>query len=102
MSDNCHVEPIHKTVLDHVIQSADRILLSISGMGCQNCVTRVRNSLVTLDGVYDADVLLNMRVAEIYFDETKVSTEAIIQAVAGAGNDGRHHYQAQVISGQPA
>lgn len=98
MSDNCHVEPIHKTALDHVIQSADRILLSISGMGCQNCAARVRNSLVALDGVHDAEVLLNMQMAEIYFDEKKVSATALIQAVIGAGNDGRHRYQAMVIA----
>jgi copper chaperone CopZ len=94
MSDNCYVEPIHKTALDHVIQNADRILLSISGMGRQNCAARVRNSLVSLDGVHDAEGLLNMRMAEIYFDEKKVSATALIQAVTGAGNDGHHHYQA--------
>ena len=98
MSDHCHVEPIHKTALDHVIQSADRILLSISGMGCQNCAARVRNSLVALDGVHDAEVLLNMQMAEIYFDDKKISATALIQAVIGAGNDGRHRYQAMVIA----
>ena len=98
MSDNCYVEPIPKTALDHVIQNADRILLSISGMGCQNCAARVRNSLVSLEGVHDAEVLLNMRMAEIYFDEKKISAAVLVQAVAGAGNDGRHRYQAQVIT----
>ncbi|MEP7136058.1 MAG: heavy-metal-associated domain-containing protein [Chloroflexota bacterium] len=98
MSGNCHVEPIHKTALDHVIQNADRILLSVSGMGCQNCAARVRNSLISLDGVYDAEVLVNMRMAEIYFDEKKVPIAALIQAVAEAGNDGRHNYEAQVVA----
>ena len=98
MSDNCHVEPIHKTALDHVIQNADRILLSISGMGCQNCAARVRNSLVSLDGVHDAEVLLNMRMAEIYFDEKKVTPDALLHAVMAAGNDGRHRYLAEVIA----
>ena len=98
MNDNCHVEPINKTVLDHVLGNADRILLSISGMGCQNCATRVRNNLLLLEGVYDADVLLNMRMAEIYFDEKKVSTDALIHAVTAAGNNGRHNYLAEVIA----
>lgn len=97
MSDNCHVEPIQKSALDHVIQSADRILLSISGMGCANCATRVRNGLLLLDGVHDAEVMLNMRMAEVYFDEKKVSAAMLVQAVAEAGNDGRHNYQAQAI-----
>lgn len=98
MSDNCHVEPIQKTALDHVIRSADRILLSVSGMGCPNCATRVRNGLLSLDGVHDAEVMLNMRMAEVYFDEKKVSAKNLIQAIVGAGNDGRHNYQAQVIT----
>ncbi|MBM4427886.1 MAG: hypothetical protein FJ031_11705 [Chloroflexi bacterium] len=99
MSDNCHVEPIQKSALDHVIQSAERILLSVSGMGCPNCATRVRNGFLLLDGVHDADVMLNMRMAEVYFDEKKVSVEMLVQAVvAAAGNDGRHNYQAQVIT----
>lgn len=41
---------------------------------------------------------LNMKVAGIYFDEKKAATDALVQAVAGAGNDGRNHYQAQVIA----
>ena len=98
MSENCHVEPIQKTALDHVIQNANRILLSISGMGCPNCATRVRNGLLLLDGVHDAEVMLNMRMAEVYFDEKKVSSAMLIQAVAGAGNDGRHNYQAQAVT----
>jgi len=97
MSENCHVEPIQKSALDHVIRSADRVLLSISGMGCPNCATRVRNGLLSLDGVHDAEVMLNMRMAEVYFDQKKVSAETLIRAVAGAGNDGRHNYQAQVV-----
>ena len=98
MSDNCHVEPIRKTVLDHVIQNADRILLSVSGMGCANCATRVRNSLLSLNGVHDANVMLNMRMAEVYFDQKKVNSEAILQAVIAAGNDGRHNYLASVVA----
>ncbi len=98
MSDNCHVEPIHKTALDHVIQSADRILLSISGMGCPNCAMRVRNSLLKLDGVHGAEVMLNMHMAEVYFDEKKISIEMLVESVAKAGNDGRHNYLAQAIA----
>ena len=98
MSDNCHVEPIQESALAHVLQSADRSLRSISGMGCPNCATRVRNGLLLLEGVHDAEVMLNMRMAEVYYDEKKVSAELLIKAVAGAGNDGRHNYLVQVIT----
>ena len=50
--------------------------------------------LLLLEGVHDAEVLLNMRMAEVYFDEKKGLFEMLVQAVAGAGNDGRHEYLA--------
>jgi copper chaperone CopZ len=98
MNDNCNVEPINKTALDHVLDNADRILLSISGMGCQNCATRVGNSLFSLEGVYDANVMLNLRLAEIYFDEKRVTPDTLLLAVTTAGNYGHHNYQAEVVA----
>ena len=98
MDENCYVEPINKTALDSVIHNADSALLSVSGMGCQNCATRVRNSLLSLDGVIHAEIYLNMGMAEVFFDEKKVSVEALVGTVARAGNDGRHQYLAEVVA----
>jgi copper chaperone CopZ len=67
-------------------------------MGCENCVTRVRNSLLSLNGVFAADVLLKLGMAEILFDGAKVSTAGLVEAVSRAGNDGRHNYRAEVIA----
>ena len=51
MDDNCHVEPIYKdTVSAETLRNADNALLAVWGMGCENCVTRVRNSLLSLFG----------------------------------------------------
>ena len=50
MEQNCHVEPVNKTVLDGVLSTADHIHLMVAGMGCQNCAMRVRNSLVRMAG----------------------------------------------------
>jgi hypothetical protein len=52
--------------------------------------------------VYDANVMLDLRLAEIYFDEKRVTPDTLLHAVTAAGNDGRHDYQALVISSQPA
>lgn len=98
MDENCYVEPIHKTTSDDLIRNADTALLRISGMGCQNCVTRVRNSLLSLEGVYTADVSLNMAMAEITFDGKRVTPQALVTAVCEAGNDGRHQYQAELVA----
>lgn len=99
MDENCYVEPIYKNSVsaDH-LQQAARSTLLVRGMGCENCVTRVRNSLLSLDGVYGADVYLNMALAEVSYDSKKVSVDALVDAVSRAGNDGRHEYRAEVIA----
>ena len=98
MDENCYVEPLNKTALDSVIRNADSALLSVSGMGCQNCATRVRNGLLLLEGVFHAEISLNMGMAEVFYDGRKVSAEALVSAVAGAGHDGHHQYLAEVVA----
>ena len=98
MDEHCYVEPISIKASTEQPHKADRALLTISGMGCENCVTRVRNSLLSLSGVYAADVLLKLGIAEILFDGAMVSPAVLIAAVARAGNDGRHNYRAEVIA----
>lgn len=98
MDQNCHVEPIQKTVLDSVLKNADTTLLAVSGMGCLNCAARVRNGLVSLEGVHNAEIYLDTGLAEVYFDGSKVTPEMLIHAVSGAGNDGQHHYEAEVVA----
>jgi hypothetical protein len=36
--------------------------------------------------------------AEVFYDGRKISDEALVNAVAGAGNDGRHQYSAEVVT----
>ncbi len=98
MDENCHVEPINKTASADQMRQADSALLAVWGMGCPNCAMRVRNSLLSLDGVYGADVYLNMAMAEVIYDGRRVTGEALVNAVARAGNDGRHEYRAQIIT----
>ena len=80
------------------IRDADRVLLSIGGMGCSNCAMRVRNALSALDGVYRADVYLNIALAEVYYESRKVSITSLQEAVYRAGNESRHEYHALVIA----
>lgn len=99
MDENCYIEPIYKkSVSADQLQQAARATLLVRGMGCENCVTRVRNSLLSLDGVYGVDVYLNMALAEVRYDSKKVSADALVNAVSRAGNDGRHEYRAEVIA----
>jgi len=69
-------------------------------MGCQNCVTRVRNSLLSLEGVYGVDVYLNMALAEVTYDKKTLLPDELVRAVTRAGNDGRHEYRAELIAAE--
>jgi copper chaperone CopZ len=99
MDENCYVEPIYKNMAStDQLQKADKATLIVWGMGCENCATRVRNSLLSLDGVYGVDVYLNMAVAEVSYDREKASPRELVIAVSRAGNDGRHQYRAELIA----
>ena len=101
MDENCYVEPIAKTAPSaDQIRKADNALLAVWGMGCENCATRVRNSLLSLSGVYAVDIYLNMALAEVSYDSKKVSADELVSAVSRAGNDGRHAYRAQLITAE--
>lgn len=103
MSDhNCHVEPVEKTIDREAIEKAQAAYLAVWGMGCNTCATRVRNSLLSTDGVLLAEIQLEQGVAAVAFDDERVTAEALLAAVAAAGNDGRHHYEAKLISQVPA
>lgn len=100
MDENCYVEPIYKTASPDQIQKSDIATLAVWGMGCENCVTRVRNSLLALEGVYGVDVFLNMAVAEVRYDSGKLSPDVLVSAVSSAGNDGRHKYRAELMAAE--
>jgi copper chaperone CopZ len=101
MDENCYIEPIYKNAASaDQMQKADRATLVVWGMGCENCVTRVRNSLLSLDGVYGVDIYLNMALAEVSYDREKISANEFVAAVSRAGNDGRHHYRAELIASE--
>ena len=96
MSDHCHVEPLRKQVSAEEINEAQMATLSVEGMGCVNCAARVRNSLLRLEGVVSANIDLARGVAFVDYVPSRTNPEALIRAVAAAGNDGRHEYRASI------
>jgi copper chaperone CopZ len=98
MEGQCHVEPIRKDASTDDLNEARIVGLTIQGMGCVNCATRVRNSLLALNGVVSADVDWERGLALVDYVPAKTNVDTILQAVAAAGNDGHHNYYAQVIS----
>lgn len=96
MDENCHVEPLQKVATDDERSKTSWTLLAVYGMGCPNCANRVRNSLISLNGVVEAYVDHTMGIADVAFNPDRVTIAALIDAVARAGGDGRHEYRAQL------
>ena len=57
------------------------IIIKIKGMGCQNCVNAVTESLTELDGVSKVNVSLEKESAEVEFDESKINSDKMIEAI---------------------
>jgi len=57
------------------------IIIKIKGMGCQNCVNAVTESLNELDGVNKVNVSLEKESAEVEFDESKINSDKMIEAI---------------------
>lgn len=96
MENNCHVEPIYKTVAPEERESTTQIMLTVQGMGCRNCATRVQNSLIQVKGVTDAEVSHISGIAEVIFSPSLTTQMELLEAVARAGGDGRHEYRALI------
>jgi len=57
--------------------------LTIDGIHCGGCVTRVTNALKKVDGVDVKDVQVGS--AEVAYDETRTQASAIVEAVKKIG-----------------
>lgn len=101
-NQNCHVDPIVKPVDQTALKDAEAAHLAVQGMGCQRCALRVQNGLLRLEGVLIAEVVLANNTAAVAYDPVRVQPADLVQAVADAGNDGRHHYTAHVYAQMPA
>lgn len=65
------------------------LTLSITGMSCGHCLNAVNQALGKLDGVTLGSVKMGR--AELEYDESKLTPDAVAAAVAAVG------YQAAVI-----
>lgn len=98
MDENCEVPPLHKKITTEEYQKTHQALLAVTGMGCPNCAARVGNSLIALYGVTNVVVDHLTGKARVTFNPDLVAFPALIEAVAQAGNDGRHAYRAMPVN----
>jgi copper chaperone CopZ len=97
VNDDCHVDPLQKTATPEERQHLSTTALAVWGMGCPNCAARVRNSLLSLNGVVEAYVDHTAGLAQVNFNPNLTNIPALVAAVARAGGDGRHEYRATLI-----
>ena len=102
MDEKCHVDPIEKIGTVEERRNTASALLMVQGMGCPNCAARVRNSLLSLSGVVDAQVSLEAGIADITYNPDLANVQVLVEAVAQAGGDTQHHYRAQDWNAQAA
>jgi copper chaperone CopZ len=95
--ENCQVEPLDKPLDQDALATSMFANLAIFGMGCPKCAIRVRNALLSLDGVSLAEVQSEQRIAAVAFDPNGITPADLVDVVVGAGNDGCHYYQAEFI-----
>ena len=74
--------------------AATTVTLAIEGMHCQGCVTAITGKVQTLDGVREARVSLQDKVASVTVDRPEC-VEPIIQAIDSLG------YKATVAADSP-
>lgn len=98
----CYVERVEREAGPAALKAATVAYLAVAGMGCPRCAIRVHNGLLRLDGVLAVQVSLEEGIAAAAYDPGRVSPPSLVQAVADAGNDGRHFYQAKIMAFMPA
>ncbi|MCC7210142.1 MAG: heavy-metal-associated domain-containing protein [Anaerolineae bacterium] len=98
MRDDCHVEPVQKTCTGKEAEQQSVVWLVVYGLRCPNCAARVRNSLLSVYGVVAAYVDHMAGTAKVTFNPELTTAQALVDAVAGAGNDGRHRYTAYYVA----
>jgi len=97
---DCAVTPITDRVSDDDREVADKVHLAVADMGCPNCGNRVRNALMAVDGVLDAEIDVPAGLVTVWFDAERAATHNLVAAVAKAGQ-GTHHNYLAVPVGQP-
>jgi copper chaperone CopZ len=61
------------------------VKLRVTGMTCGHCQTKVEKALKSVSGVYSAVVDLPDGVAQVDFDDDRLTTAQLIAAVQHAG-----------------
>lgn len=99
----CHVEPIEGAAGSAELDEAVQHTLALAGLGCPNCVNRVRNALLETPGVLEAEIDLHRALGRVWCRAEAALTEIdLVNAVVGASRGTHHRYLAVPMRRGPA
>jgi copper chaperone len=75
----------HKEAAKTVPADAQTVTIKVQGMTCGDCANAIRNALLKLDGVYDAEVSHETGLALVKVDASKVDQARLDEAISKAG-----------------
>jgi len=67
--------------------------IDIEGMTCPLCTTTIKKNLKKQNGVLRAKVRLNTHIATVTYEESKIATKGLLQAIEEVGYRGEIHPQ---------
>jgi copper chaperone CopZ len=91
-----HLEAVSKPADAQALAGGSAITLLVEGMGCQICALRVRNALLSVEGVLTVSIALEQGLARLQVDAARFEAEPLAAALSAA-NEGHHRYTARVL-----
>ncbi|MFQ5729808.1 MAG: heavy-metal-associated domain-containing protein [Waddliaceae bacterium] len=67
------------------VTNTQEVTLKIEGMTCRVCPLTIKTALKKLDGVVDANVSYEDKVAKVRYEGDKVTVNQMLKAIEGAG-----------------
>ena len=67
----------------------NRQVFAVDGMSCEGCASTVKTALSELEGVESVDVSLEKKEAVVVGSPEKVTEQAVVAAIEGAGYKAR-------------
>ena len=74
------------------MKQLQKIKLNIEGMHCNSCTVNIEDSLMDVEGIQSAKIILQSKSGIIEINKDKVSEEKIINAIKDAG------YEASIVN----
>jgi len=87
------VEPSAPHRTDESIRVPLIARLSIDGLQCRHCATRIRNALVSSPYVLGAEVCLETGLVDVLFDATRLTVDGLASVIRSAAEGSPRHYE---------